>query len=277
MEHNPVGFSLLFLPKKMMNRTAILFCLLILFIVKLNGQNPVAEEAQKRYREQSYLSAHLDYTYTFLNGTGGNERAEFYRDYIQDLANNGIAASGGVFGRHGVSVGAAYDLYLSKRFAFHSQLSYWQTGYRERLSASGETSAGNELNISREIKANLDYMHLLGGFKYYNDYGITLTLGGFVNYNIVDKVKHEETYNASGRFGTQDTTISSDLFFHEYYGENRTVFLTGGVFTIGYKWYDIEFDASIKVTGSILETTENKLFNVYQLGFRYLIPTRRED
>ncbi len=260
----------------MIKRLQIL-CLFVLTGFTVKAQDAIAQEAQRRFKEQSYLSAHVDYVYTYLNGTGGNERAQFYEDYVQDLNNNGIAASGGLYGRHGVSIGAAYDLYLTKRLAFHSQLSYWQTGYRERLTASGETEGGNELTISRDIRANLDYMHLVGGIKYYNDYGITLTLGGFVNYNIVDRVKHEESYKASGRFGTIDTTISENLFFHEYYGENRTVFLTGGVFTIGYKWYNIEFDASIKVSGSILETTENKLLNVYQLGFRYLIPTRRED
>lgn len=251
--------------------------LIIAFVPVLKAQDPKADEAQRRYKEQSYLSAHLDYTYTFLNGTGGNERAQFYDDYVQDLNNNGVAASGGVFGRHGFSLGGAYDQYLSKRYALHFQLSYWQTGWREKLSAIGTATEGNEIELSRELSANLDYMHLAAGVKYYNDYGITLTLGGFVNYNVVDKVKEEFRERSSGEFGESDTTYSTELFFHEYYGENRTVFLTGGVFSIGYKWYDLEFDASIKITGSILEDTEDKLFNVYQLGMRYTIPTRRED
>lgn len=260
----------------MIKGVKILLCFM-LFTVLGKAQDAKAGETQRRYKEQSYLSAHLDYTYTFLNGTGGNERAQFYDDYVQDLNNNGIAASGGLYGRHGLSLGTAYDQYLSKRYALHFQLSYWQTGWRENLSAVGETELGDKIEVSKDIRANLDYMHFVTGVKYYNDYGITLTLGGFINYNVLDKVKQEEREVTSGRFGDSDTTISSNLFFHEYYGENRTVFLTGAVFSIGYKWYDIEFDASVKFTGSILEDTEDKILNVYQLGLRYTIPTKRED
>jgi len=240
------------------------------------GQDAPGAENQRRYREQSYFSAHLDYAYTFLNGTGGNEKAQYYRDYIQDLNNNGIAAEGGIFGRDGLSFGVAYDQYLSKRYALHFQTSYWQTGYREKLSVAGKIEE-DEIIREKSLIANLDYFHILAGLKYYNDYGLTLTLGGFVNYNILDKVKYDEVSKVTGRFGESDTSINQSLYFHEHYGQNRTVFLTGGVFMIGYKYYDIEFDASIKFTGSILEETDDFFFNVYQFGIRYTLPTKRED
>ena len=197
-------------------------------------------------------------------------------DYIQDLNNNGIAAEGGLTGRHGISLGVSWDQYLSKRYAVHYQGSYWQTGYREKLTVAGESDFGT-ITQSKIFKANLNYLHFVGGLKYYSDYGVTLTLGGFVNYNIVDKVKNDESINMTGRFGESDTSFSQELYFHEYYGQNRTVFLTGGVFSIGYKWYDLEFDASIKATGPILDVIDDKILNVYQFGVRYTIPIRRED
>ncbi len=250
------------------------------FIIALSqsveAQDAVANEVQKRFKEQSYLSAHLDYAFTFLNGTGGNERAQYYEDYIQDLNNNGVFAEGGLYGRSGISFGISWDQFISKRYAMHYQASYWQTGYREKLNVSGGNEFGQVVQ-TKLLKANLNYLHLLGGFKYYSDYGITLTLGAFVNYNVFDKVKNEEMSNITGRFGESDTTISQDLYFHEYFGENRTVFLTGGVFSIGFKWYDLEFDASIKATRPILDVIDNKIFNVYQFGIRYTIPIKRED
>lgn len=242
----------------------------------VKAQDAVAAEAQRRHQEKSYLSGHLDYAFTYLNGTGGNERAQYYEDYIQDLNNNGIIAEGGLYGRHGVSFGVSWDQFLSKRYAIHYQGSYWQTGYREKLNVSGETEFGS-ITQTKLLKANLNYLHLLGGLKYYSDYGITLTLGAFVNYNIVDKVKNEESSKITGRFGESDTTVSEELYFHEYFGQNRTVFLTGGVFSIGFKWNDLEFDASIKSTGPILDVIDDKIFNVYQFGIRYSIPTRPED
>lgn len=256
----------------------ILIVIVIVFCAAFKGvaQDAVAAEAQKRYQEQSYLSGHLDYAFTYLNGLGGNERAQYYKDYIQDLNNNGVAADGGLYGRNGFSLGVAFDQFLSKRYAIHYQGSYWQTGYREKLNAVGVTEFG-EIEQTKTFKANLDYLHLIAGLKYYSDYGITLTLGGFVNYNIVDKVKNEERIKMTGRFGESDTTISQDLFFHEYYGVNRTVFLTGGVFSIGFKWYDFEIDASIKATGPILDEIDDKVFNVYQFGVKYTIPTKQDE
>lgn len=259
-----------------MNR--IIYILLVFLLIGKGSfaQDAVAAENQRRHKQQSYLSAHLDYVYTYLNGTGGNERAQYYEDYIQDLNNNGILAEGGLYGRHGFSLGASWDQFLSRRYAIHYQGSYWQTGYREKLNVSGENDFG-QITQTKLFKANLDYVHFLGGLKYYSDYGVTLTLGAFVNYNVVDKVKNEESSSLTGRFGESDTTVSQELYFHEYFGQNRTVFLTGGVFSIGYKWYDVEFDFSIKSTGPILDVIDDKVLNVYQFGIKYTIPIREEE
>ena len=248
-----------------------------LFSSFLNAQeSPVEVEMKRRYKAQSYFSCHLDYVYTFLNGTGGNERSEFYKDYIQDLNKNGIVAEGGLYGRNAFSFGIAFDQYLSRRFAIHYQVSYWQTGYREKLNVIGESETGQIIR-KKLFKANLNYLHLIGGLKYYNDLGLTLTLGGFINYNIADKIRNVESFSTTGSFGDSDVSLDQNLYFHEYYGQNRIVFLTGGMFSIGYKWKNIEFDASLKATGPILDVIDDKVLNVYQLGVRYKIPTKRED
>ncbi len=239
-------------------------------------ETPTEVEAKRRYRAESYLSCHIDYVYSYLNGIGGNERAQFYEDYIQDLNNNGIVAEGGLTGRNGFSFGISFDQFLSRRYALHLQTSYWQTGYREKLNIVHRTESG-EMIQTRRFRANLDYIHILGGFKYYSDYGVTLTLGGFVNYNIVDKIENIEVTKMSDSFGDLDTSINQQLYFHEYFGENRVVFLTGGFFSIGLKWYQVEFDASIKLTSPILDEIDNKVFNVYQFGVRYTIPTKKES
>ena len=256
--------------------TTILFLLFCACASLKAQETPVEAEVQRRYKAQSYLSGHIDYVYSYLNGIGGNERAQFYKDYIQDLNNNGIVAEGGLTGRNGFSIGISFDQFLSRRYALHYQSSYWQTGYREKLNVVNLKESGEMLQ-TKTFKANLDYIHILGGFKYYSDYGVTLTLGGFVNYNIVDKIENTESTKMTGSFGDVDTITSQQLYFHEYYGENRIVFLTGGVFSIGYKWNNLEFDASIKLTGPILDQIDNKIFNVYQFGVRYTIPTKKEE
>ena len=254
----------------------ILF-LILFFHPFLKGQEtPPEVHKQRLYKSQSYLSGHFDYVYTYLNGLSGNERAQFYKDYIQDLNNTGIVAEGGLYGRNGVSFGVSYNQYLSRRYALHYQCSYWQTGYREKLNVLLSNESG-QIAQTKSFKANLNYIHILGGLKYYNDYGVTLNLGGFVNYNIVDKIKQEESSQISGGFGESDTSIIQELYFHEYYGENRIVFLPGVMFGIGYKYYDIELDASIKLTGLVLDKIDDKVFNVYQLGIRYTIPTKKEE
>ncbi len=256
--------------------------LIILFLLfgsynSLKAQETPPElETQRRYKAQSYFSGHIDYVYSYLNGTGGNERALFLKDYIQDLNNNGVVAEGGLMSRQGFSLGMSYDQFVSKRYALHYQFSYWQTGYREKLNSFLQDEFG-QITKSNSLKANLNYIQLLSGLKYYNDYGITLTLAGFVNYNIVDKITTEESLKTNGSYGESDTSVTQKLYFHEYFGENRVVFLTGGAFSIGYKWNSIEIDASIKVTGPILDKIDDRIFNVYQLGFRYTIPTKRDD
>jgi len=253
----------------------ILFFILFFSPFLKAQETPSDLEKQKRYKAKSYLSGHVDYVYTYLNGLLGNERAQFYKDYVQDLNNNGIIAEGGLYGRSGMSFGISYNQYLSKRYALHYQCSYWQTGYREKLSIMAENESGQIIQ-TKSFKANLNYIHIVGGLKYYNDYGITLILGTFVNYNIVDKIKKDESSKRSGSFGESDTSIIQELYFHEYYGGNRVVFLTGGMFSIGYKYFNVEFDASIKLTGPILDQIDDKIFNVYQLGIRYTIPTKKE-
>ena len=277
MEYYVINFSILLFYKKIVRLFIAILYLLLFVQSPLKAQETPSEvEGKRRYKAQSYLSGHVDYVYSYLNGVGGNERAQFYKDYVQDLNNNGIIAEGGLFGRHGFSFGVSYDQYLSRRYALHHQCSYWQTGYRENLNVVGQEESG-EIVQSKKFKANLDYIHILSGLKYYSDYGVTLTLGGFVNYNIVDKIENTESSKMTGGFGDVDTSTSQQLYFHEYYGENRVVFLTGGVFSIGYKWHNVEFDASIKLTGPILDEIDNKIFNVYQFGIRYTIPTKKED
>lgn len=242
----------------------------------VSAQDAVQEENQRRYRENSYLSAHLDYTYTFVNGIGGNEGAKFLNDQIEDYNNQGIPADGGFFGRHGFSLGAAYNLFLSKRYALHMQASYWQTGYRENLSFVGE-GENTTFNVEQKFKANLDYAHILLGFKYYNDLGLTLNFGPFINYNMVDKIKITENSTVVSRAGTEITSQEEELFFHEHYGLNRTIFLTGVFFSVGYRYNNFEFEASVKGTGSILEEVDDYLLNVYQVGVRYKIPLKSQE
>ena len=81
----------------------------------------------------------------------------------------------------------------------------------------------------------------------------------------------------SGRFGSDVTERDEELYFHEHFNDNRSIFLSGGLFAIGYKWEQFEFDFSAKITGPILSEIEDKYFNVYQFGIRYEIPLVRED
>jgi len=259
-----------------LNKQITILIIFVSSLLNLWGQDAPAAEAERRHKAQSYFGAHIDYVYTQLNGIGGNERAEYLSDYVEDLKNNGIAADGGLFGRNAISLGVFYDMYLSKRFALQFQVSYWQTGYKETLNAVGETESYS-LAHSYKLNANLDYFHFTPGLKYYNDLGMTLTLGAFVNYNIGDRVKIKESKVFSGRFGTEITEQDEKLYFHEYYNDNRSIFLSGGMFAIGYKWEQFEFDFSAKVTGQILSESEDKYFNVYQFGIRYEIPLVRED
>jgi hypothetical protein len=259
-----------------LNKQITILIVFVSSVLNLWGQDAPAAEAERRHKAQSYFGAHIDYVYTQLNGIGGNERAEYLSDYVEDLNNNGIAADGGLFGRNALSLGVFYDMYLSKRFALQFQTSYWQTGYKETLNAVGETESYS-LKHSYKLNANLDYFHFAPGVKYYNDFGITLTLGAFVNYNVGDRVKIKESKVFSGRFGSDVTERDEELYFHEHFNDNRSIFLSGGLFAIGYKWEQFEFDFSAKITGPILSEIEDKYFNVYQFGIRYEIPLVRED
>lgn len=231
--------------------------------------------AKSRKKQESYFGAHTDFVYSQLTGLEGSERKLYIEDYVEDLNFNGIAAEGGIYGRYASSFGVFYDKFIGQRFAMHLQASYLQTGYRERLKALGSTDNG-DVNQNLDFKANLDYLHFLGGVKYYNDFGVTLMLGAFANYNTLDKIKNEELKITSGRFGDEETIVKEELFFHEYYGENRTIFLTGGAFAIGYRWQQFEVDFSFKTTTQILSETDDMYYNLYQLGFKYQITGREE-
>lgn len=258
----------------MIKTVVILFFLLVTPLAY--GQEAKAKAEQKRHRQESYLAAHVGYSYSSLAGLEGRELALYWDDYIQDLNNNGIAADGGLMGRHSPVIGVSYTQFVSRRFALPFHLDYWQIGYREKINASGETGTGT-MDRSKDFRLNLNYMHLQTGLKYYNDFGMTLTLGGFVNYNLVDKVKDKEELTLTGRFGSENTSKDSTKYVHEHFNENRVIFLTGGFFSVGYKWNQYEIDASYKLTASFLSETDDQYFTIYQVGFRYTIPIRKEE
>lgn len=246
----------------------ILLSILFILPALVFSQETSEAVAKSRKKQVSYFGAHTDLVFSRLEGVEGNDRKLYIEDYVEDLNHNGIAAEGGIYGRYASSFGVYYDQFIGQRFALHVQASYLQTGYRERLKALGSTDNG-DVNQSVDFKANLDYIHFLGGIKYYNDFGITLMLGGFVNYNTLDKIKNEELKVTSGRFGDEESVVKEELFFHEYYGENRTIFLTGGAFTMGYRWKRYEADFSFKATTQILSETDDMYYYIYQLGFKY--------
>lgn len=232
------------------------------------GQESSEENAKKRKKRSSYFGAHTDLVVSRLEGVEGNERRQYLDDYIQDLNFNGIAAEGGISGRYASSFGVFYDKFIGQRFALHLQASYLQTGYRETLTAVGETDNG-DIEEVRKFRARLDYLHFLGGIKYYNDFGVTLTLGAFVNYNLVDQIKNEELKITNGRFGSDEIRKDEELYFHEYYGNNRVVFVTGAAFSAGYKWKKYEVDFSFKMTSPIIVEQEDMLLHLFQVGFKY--------
>ena len=248
----------------------ILTILTIVFSLTATGQESSEENANKRKKKESYFGVHADLVYSRLEGIEGNERRAYLDDYIQDLNFNGIAAEGGITGRYASSFGGFYDRFFGERFALHIQASYLQTGYNEKLTAKATTDNGG-LEEVRQFKARLDYINFLGGVKYYNDFGFTLTLGAFVNYNILDKIENEELKITSGRFGSTEISKDEELFFHEYYGENRVVFLSGGAFAMGYRWKEFEVDFSFKVTSQILSENEDMFLHLFQFGFKYQI------
>ncbi len=248
----------------------LLTILIVIFSFSAIGQESSEKNASKRKKKESYFGAHVDLVYSRLEGIEGNERRAYLDDYIQDLNFNGIATEGGITGRYASSIGLFYDKFVGERFALHFQTSYLQTGYNESLTAIGTTESGG-LEEVRKFKARLDYVNFLGGIKYYNDFGITLTLGAFVNYNVLDKIKNEELKITSGRFGSSEIRKDEELFFHEYYGENRVVFLSGGAFAMGYRWKEFEVDFSFKITSQILSERDDMFLHLFQLGFKYQI------
>jgi hypothetical protein len=248
----------------------LLIILAIILSLTTFGQEYSNENNGKRDLKESYFGVHTDFVYSRLEGTEGNERSLFLDDYIQDLNFNGIAAKGGITGRYASSFGAFYDRFVGQRFALHFQASYLQTGYNEKLTAKGTTIDGS-LDEILDFKARLDYINLLGGVKYFNDFGITLTLGVFVNYNIIDKIDNKVFRLASGRYGSSEVKKEEELYFHEYYGVNRVVFLTGGAFAIGYKWKTFEVDFSFKITSQILSERDDMFLHLLQVGFKYQI------
>lgn len=254
----------------------LLFISLAVISPFVNAQEAKEKAVKKKHREASYLAAHVGYSYSLLGGLEGQELGLYWDDYIQDLNNNGIAADGGLTGRHSPVFGVSYTQFVSRRFAIPFHLDYWQIGYREKINASGETETGG-IERAKDFRLNLNYLHIQTGLKYYNDFGLTLTLGGFVNYNTRDKVRDKEDLILSGRFGSQSLSKDSVKFVHEHFNENRVIFLTGGFFSVGYKWNSFEIDASYKITGSFLSETDDQFFRVYQLGFRYKIPLRKEE
>ena len=242
----------------------------MLTILKTFGQESSEENKNEEYKKESYFGVHADLVYSVLEGVGGNERSLFLDDYIKDLNFNGIAAEGGMNGRYASSIGAFYDKFIAQRFALHFQVSYLQTGYNEKLMAKGTTDNGSLEEVT-DFKARLDYINFLGGIKYFNDFGVTLTLGGFVNYNLLDKIENKKLKITSGRFGSTEINKDEKLYFHEYYGENRVVFLTGGAFALGYTWEKFEVDFSFKITSNILSEREDMFLHVMQVGFKYKI------
>lgn len=242
--------------------------ILLVFPLLLLSQESSEENAKSRKKQSPYFGVHTDLVFSRLEGIEGNERRQYFTDYIQDLNYNGIAAEGGLYGRWASGFGVFYDQFIGKRFALHIQADYLQTGYREKLTAIGSTDAGS-IEHTRNFKARLDYLHFLGGVKYYNDFGVTVLLGAFGNYNLYDKIKLEENILTTGRFGTSEESTDADFFFHEYYGENRTIFLTGAVFGIGYRWQRFEFDFNFKASTQILSETDDMYYYIYQTGIKY--------
>jgi hypothetical protein len=249
----------------------VLFTILTILSFSAFAQESSEENASKRKKKESYFGVHSDLVYSRIEGIEGNERRVYLEDYIQDLNFNGIAAEGGVTGRYASTFGVFYDRFVGQRFAIHIQASYLQTGYNEKLIAVGSTDAG-DIEEVRNFKARLDYLSFLGGIKYYNDFGITLTLAGLINYNIIDKVKNEELKISTGRFGTTEVRKDEDLFLHEYFGNNRVVFLTGGAFSAGYRWKEYEVDFSFKITSQILSERDDMFLHLFQIGFKYQLP-----
>ena len=252
------------------SQTIMRLLIIILSIISLRsyGQDSSKENTNKSNQKKSYFGAHTDVVVSRLEGLEGNERKQYLEDYIKDLNFNGISAKGGISGRYASSFGLFYNRFIGRRFALHLQASYLQTGYKEALTAVGETSIGS-LEEVRNFKVRLDYLHFLGGIKYYNDVGVTLTLGGFVNYNLIDKIKNEELKISSGRFGSAEIRKNEVLFFHEYYGNNRVVFVIGSVFSMGYRWKDYEVDFSFKMTSPIIVEKEDMFLHLFQVGFKY--------
>jgi hypothetical protein len=248
----------------------VLLAILALLSFTAFGQESSEANAKNKKKKESYFGVHADLVYSRLEGIEGNERKAYLNDYIEDLNFNGITAEGGISGRYASSFGGFYDKFIGQRFALHLQASYLQTGYKEKLTAIGETSGGSIEEVM-EVKARLDYINFLGGIKYYNDFGITLTLGGFMSYNLIDKVKNEHVKITSGRFGSEEIRKDEDLYFHEYYGQNRVVFLTGGAFAAGYRWKQFEVDFSFKVTSQIISERDDMFLHLFQLGFKYQI------
>ena len=76
-----------------MNKQITILIVFVSSVLNLWGQDAPAAEAERQ-----------------LNGIGGNERAEYLSDYVDDLNNNGIAADGGLFGRNALSLGVFYDM-----------------------------------------------------------------------------------------------------------------------------------------------------------------------
>lgn len=251
----------------------LIFILLMLPLIGFSQET--SEGIKKRKKQQSYFGAHTDLVFSRLEGIEGNERRLYFEDYVQDLNFNGIAAEGGLLGRYASSFGVFYDHFVGQRFALHVQASYLQTGYREKLTAIGSTDAG-DIEHTRDFKARLDYLSFMGGLKYYNDFGVTVTLGAFMNYNTLDKVKNVEVKKTTGRFGVDEFKLDQDLYFHEYYGENRVIFLTGAAFSLGYRWQRYEADFSFKGTSQILEETDDMYYYLFQFGFKYQI-TKPEE
>ena len=249
------------------------FLLIILIIVttfKTFGQESSEDNKNDENKKESYFGIHADLVYSRLEGIEGNERSLFLDDYIKDLNFNGIVAEGGMNGRYASSIGVFYDRFIAQRFALHFQASYLQTGYSEKLIAKGTTDNGS-IEEFTDFKARLDYINFLGGIKYFNDFGVTLTLGAFVNYNLIDKIENKKIKITSGRFGSTEINKDEKLYFHEYYGENRVVFLTGGAFSVGYTWEKFEVDFSFKITSNILSEREDMFLHLLQVGFKYQI------
>lgn len=216
------------------------------------------------------MGVHADLSVSRLEGIEGNEKKEYIKDYIEDLIFNGIPAEGGLTPRIGANFGGYATKYFARRFALNFQLDYLQTGWNERIKAVGETSTGEAFEHEYSFNAKLDYVTLSPGLKYFNDYGVNLTLSLFLTYNVLDKIKYENNYRFESRAGLEEISEKQDYFFHEYYGVNRQIFVAGGWFGMGYEYDRYEVEGTIKITSPLLADDSVKMnFLIFGLGLKY--------